>query len=86
MSEVISPTFFVGALPPVALSRQVTAWQGRLNHVVTAPHITLKAPGRYSAEQLDGFRQVCGRTSPFEVLMAGVLMEGVLMEREPTAD
>ncbi len=71
-NSFVSPTFFVGTLPPPALSVRISDWQARLEHVITAPHVTLKAPGQYRAAPLTAFGQVCGRTSPFEVAIGGV--------------
>lgn len=64
--------YFVGALPPAALSARIAGWQQALAHVVTAPHVTLKAPGPLSAAQLDACAQACRRAPPFEVALGDV--------------
>lgn len=66
------PTFFVGVLPPPVLSARILAWQLALGHVITAPHVTLKAPGNLNAEQLLACREVCRRTPPFDLRLSGV--------------
>lgn len=66
------PTFFLGVLPPPVLSARILAWQRALGHVITAPHVTLKAPGHLSAEQLLACREVCRRTPPFNLQLGSV--------------
>ncbi len=66
------PTFFVGALPPPVLSARILAWQHALGHAITAPHVTLKAPGRLNAEQILACREACRRTPPFGMQLGGV--------------
>ncbi|WP_310583132.1 hypothetical protein [Deinococcus sp.] len=39
----------MGVLPPPELSARILAWQRALGHVITTPHITLKAPGGLNA-------------------------------------
>ena len=50
-------TRFIGVLPPEALTARVRRWQAALEHSITTPHVTLKAPGQWSAEQLAACRQ-----------------------------
>ena len=37
-------TFFIGITPPPDFAARVLAWQTRLEHVITAPHVTVLAP------------------------------------------
>lgn len=67
-----APTFFVGVLPPADLAGRVLAWQARLEHVVTAPHVTLKAPGQFSGARLAACERACARSPAFEVRLGGV--------------
>ena len=62
----------MGALPPPGLNARILAWQLALGHVITAPHVTLKAPGTLNAEQLLACREVCRRTPSFDLLLRGV--------------
>ncbi|TSA87951.1 2'-5' RNA ligase family protein [Deinococcus detaillensis] len=39
-----SPPFFVGIPPPPELTARVLAWQAKLEHIITVPHVTLLAP------------------------------------------
>jgi len=71
-SSLAAPTYFVGIVPPAALTERVLAWQARLEHVVTAPHVTLKAPGQFSGAQLTACEQACARTPAFEVQLGAV--------------
>ncbi|WP_407538734.1 2'-5' RNA ligase family protein [Deinococcus radiomollis] len=64
--------FFVGVVPPASLGDRVAAWQQALSHVVTPPHVTLKAPGHLSAAQLDACAEVCRATPAFRVQLGGV--------------
>ena len=66
------PSFFVGVLPPPVVSARILAWQLALGHVITAPHVTLKAPGNLNAEQVLACREVCRRTPPFDLQLGGV--------------
>ena len=66
------PAFFVGVLPPPELSARILAWQRALGHVITTPHITLKAPGGLNAQQALACREVCRRTPPFDLWLGGV--------------
>ena len=43
-----------------------------MGHAITAPHVTLKAPGGLNAEQILACREVCLHTPPFEVQLGGV--------------
>ena len=64
--------YFIGALPPAPLSARITDWQQALAHTITAPHVTLKAPGHLSAAQLDACAEVCRCAPAFEVHLGGV--------------
>ena len=66
------PAFFVGVLPPPELSARILAWQRALGHVITTPHVTLKAPGGLNAQQALACREVCRRTPPFDLWLGGV--------------
>ena len=66
------PAFFVGVLPPPELSARILAWQRALGHVITTPHVTLKAPGELNAQQALACREVCRRTPPFDLWLGGV--------------
>jgi 2'-5' RNA ligase len=66
------PTFFIGVPPAPELSARIFRWQHTLEHVITVPHITLKAPGQLSAAQVAACRSVCQRTPPFVVSLGGV--------------
>ena len=66
------PAFFVGVLPPPELSARILAWQRALDHLITAPHVTLKAPGGLNAQQTLACREVCRRTPPFDLRLGGV--------------
>ena len=72
MTGLPAPTFFVGVVPPPALTERVLAWQARLEHVITAPHVTLKAPGQFSESQLAACERACARTPAFEVQLGAV--------------
>lgn len=37
-------TFFVGITPPTEFAARVFSWQAGLEHIITAPHVTLLAP------------------------------------------
>lgn len=65
-------TFFIGVVPPAALAERVLAWQARLEHAITAPHVTLKAPGQFSEVQLAACERACARTPAFEVQLGAV--------------
>ncbi|GGJ82239.1 2'-5' RNA ligase family protein [Deinococcus aquiradiocola] len=67
---------FVGLRPPPDLAAQVTAWQARMGHVITEPHVTLKAPGPYTPAQLGALRAACAAHPPFDVTLGGVRMFG----------
>ncbi|MGY2893472.1 2'-5' RNA ligase family protein [Deinococcus sp. UYEF24] len=64
--------YFIGALPPAPLSARIAGWQQALAHAITAPHVTLKAPGQLSAAQLDACAEACRRTPAFEMHLGGV--------------
>ena len=64
--------YFVGAVPPAPLGTRIAGWQQALSHVVTAPHVTLKAPCHLSAAQLDACAEVCRYAPAFEVRLGGV--------------
>lgn len=66
------PLCFVGLLPPPALADQIVTWQRRLEHDITVPHVTLKAPAHLSAEQLAACQRACRHRAPFEVTLGGV--------------
>ena len=66
------PTFFVGALPLPVLSARILVWQLALGHAITAPHVTLKAPGGLNAQQILACREVCRRTPPSGLQLGGV--------------
>lgn len=59
-------------LPPPELSARILAWQQALGHAITAPHVTLKAPGGLNAQQIPACREVCRRTPPFGMRLGGV--------------
>ena len=71
-SSFPGPAFFVGVLPPPELSARILAWQRALDHLITAPHVTLKAPGKLNAQQTLACREVCRRTPPFDLRLGGV--------------
>lgn len=69
------PTFFVGLIPPPEFAARVLAWQAALGHVITAPHVTLRAPRQEQQATpalLEAFRHTCARTRPFSVTLGGV--------------
>ncbi|WP_425147556.1 2'-5' RNA ligase family protein [Deinococcus sp.] len=47
------------------------SWQAARRHVVTAPHVTLKAPGPLSAAQQRACREAAERFGPFELELGG---------------
>ena len=71
-SSFPGPAFFVGVLPPPKLSARILAWQRALDHLITAPHVTLKAPGGLNVQQTLACREVCRRTPPFDLRLGGV--------------
>jgi 2'-5' RNA ligase len=64
--------YFVGAVPPDPLSAWISGWQLDLAHVVTSPHVTLKAPGHLNAAQLAACAEACRLTPAFEAVLGGV--------------
>ena len=65
-------TLFVGLRPPPVLAERARSWQRSLGHEITAPHVTLKAPGRLSAPQILACREACRHAAPFQVRIGGV--------------
>ena len=65
---------FLGLAAPPEFAREVQAWQRSLSHVITAPHITLKAPGGLTDDLawLPQVQQACARFSPLVVTLSGV--------------
>jgi 2'-5' RNA ligase len=66
------PTYFVGVRPPALLAQQICLWQQRLGHVITEPHVTLKAPGRWEDGQIEECRLACQRMPRFQVRVGRV--------------
>ncbi|ULH16261.1 2'-5' RNA ligase family protein [Deinococcus sp. KNUC1210] len=50
---------------------RVKQWQAALGHVITTPHITLKAPGQWTAAQLAACRSSAAACAPFTVELGG---------------
>ncbi|GGQ94815.1 2'-5' RNA ligase family protein [Deinococcus ruber] len=69
-------TMFIGVLPPDPLVVRVRQWQAALNHVITTPHITLKAPGQWSAAQLAACRSSVATCAPFTAELSGAATFG----------
>ncbi|WP_161883376.1 2'-5' RNA ligase family protein [Deinococcus alpinitundrae] len=68
----MSPTFFIGITPPPDFAAHVLAWQAELEHVVTAPHITLLAPAELPLEHWQSVaEQVAARHTPARVKLGG---------------
>lgn len=44
MAATFSPSFFIGITPPPELTARMLAWQAKLEHLITPPHVTLLAP------------------------------------------
>ncbi|WP_407570434.1 2'-5' RNA ligase family protein [Deinococcus altitudinis] len=59
-------------MPPAPLSARIVGWQQALAHAITAPHVTLKAPGHLSAAQLDACAEACRTAPAFEVGLGSV--------------
>ena len=69
----MSPTFFIGITPPPEFAARVLAWQAKLEHVVTAPHVTLLAPAGLPEERWQSVaEQVAARHAPAPVTLGGV--------------
>jgi 2'-5' RNA ligase len=66
------PTYFVGIRPPALLAQQIRLWQQQLGHVITEPHVTLKAPGTWEDRQIEECRLACQRMPRFRVRVRGV--------------
>jgi len=68
----MTSTFFLGITPPPELSARVLAWQAELEHVVTAPHVTLLAPAELPLEHWKSVAgQVAARHAPVLVKLGG---------------
>ena len=69
---LMSPTFFIGIVPPPELTARVLSWQARLEHVVTAPHVTLLAPADLPEAQWQRVAaEVAARHAPVAVKLGG---------------
>ncbi|GAA4013950.1 2'-5' RNA ligase family protein [Deinococcus rubellus] len=64
----MTPTFFLGVTPPPDVAARVLAWQTELEHVTTAPHVTLLPPTeRPEARWQQVARQIAARHAPVPV-------------------
>ena len=68
----MTPTFFIGIVPPPELTARVLRWQAQLEHIVTAPHVTLLAPADLPEAQWQRVAaEVAARHAPVAVKLGG---------------
>ena len=68
--------YFVGLEPPAALKERVLGWQARFEHAITAPHVTLKAPGTLTPAQRQACREAAASTEAFDAEIGGAATFG----------
>lgn len=73
MTATFAPTFFIGVTPPPGLTARVLAWQAKLEHIITPPHVTLLAPATLPQERWQSVAAaVAERHAPAPVTLSGV--------------
>ena len=65
-------TFFIGITPPPEFAARVQRWQAGLEHLVTAPHVTLLFPAELPERRwVEAASSVAARHSPVPVRLGG---------------
>ena len=68
--------YFIGIEPPHAVKERVLGWQATFEHSITAPHVTLKAPGQLTPAQRLACRETVAQVEPFDAQIGGVATFG----------